>query len=409
MLSIYDGAVNRRLTLLFALYFCQGLPGGFLAHTLPAVLRQQGQSLATIGFAGLLSLPWFAKVLWAPLVDRYGSERFGRRRSWLVPAQAGMVATTLAFVGLNPQTDLVAIAGLFLVLNLFAATQDVATDAWAIDLLPRDDLGPGNSAQVAGFKVGNLVGGGVLLSLIAVIGWSGDFLVMAGLVGAVLLFVLATPEVEPKGEPRGEPEGESHARVLGRLTQAIRQQGAGLWLFSFYAKFGETLGGAMLKPMLVDRGFALGAIGIVDGIAGSIATILGAVAAGAFVRRRDPWHGLIPFAAAQGLALVLIGLYQLGPITLLGFGALNALENFAGGGVAVCIFAAAMAVADRRVGGSFFTAAQVIYMSGSMVAGPLAGLIADDRGYTPVILTGGLMAASLALMAPRFRRGRTRE
>ena len=123
--------MGRALPLLFVLYFCQGLPGGFLSKALPAILRMEGLSLTTVGFASALSLPWMLKVLWAPLVDRYGHAGFGWRKTWLVPAQLSMFAVTLVFVGVQPRDGLWLMALLFLVLNVLAATQDIAVDGLA--------------------------------------------------------------------------------------------------------------------------------------------------------------------------------------------------------------------------------------------------------------------------------------
>ena len=270
---------SRHLVLLFALYFCQGLPGGFLAVVFPVVLREQGLSLASIGFASFLGLPWLAKVLWAPLVDRFGSSRFGRRKSWLIPAQLGMLLVTLGFVGLRPEHDLMAIAALFLLLNLFAATQDIAADAWAVDILDDDTLGQGNGAQIGGFKVGNLVGGGVLLALLGVIGWSGDFLIMAALIFAVMVLAWTTAETD-----KPAPPPRSTGEVLRQLMAALAAQGLVFWAFVFMAKFGESFGGDLIKPMLVDNGIRRETIGLIDGLGGGIATVLGAVAAALVVR-----------------------------------------------------------------------------------------------------------------------------
>ncbi|MFE8306135.1 MFS transporter, partial [Acinetobacter baumannii] len=73
--------------LLFSLYWAQGLPVGFMTHALPVVLRAQGVSLAHIGGFGLLMAPWAIKILWAPLVDRYGHHQAGHYRSWIIPTQ----------------------------------------------------------------------------------------------------------------------------------------------------------------------------------------------------------------------------------------------------------------------------------------------------------------------------------
>lgn len=86
----------ERFRLITALYFTQYLGVGFLTIGLVAILRDGGTSLATLGLIQTIGLIWPLKFLWAPLVDRYGSRRFGHYRSWLVPLQLGLVITLLA-------------------------------------------------------------------------------------------------------------------------------------------------------------------------------------------------------------------------------------------------------------------------------------------------------------------------
>jgi PAT family beta-lactamase induction signal transducer AmpG len=385
--------VGRTLPLLFVLYFCQGLPGGFLARALPAILRQEGQSLTAVGFAGALSLPWMLKVIWAPLVDRYGHAGFGRRKSWLVPAQLGLLAMTVALMGVEPRDSLWLVALLFLVLNTFAATQDVAVDGLAVDLLRGRQLAPGNAAQVSGFKLGNIVGGGVLLSATFWLGWSGAFAIMAGLLLVALVLVLRFDE------PVTRPSQVTLGGVLRVLWGALRQQGAWFWAFLVFAKFGESFGGAMVTSMLVDQGFSLPLIGGIEGTVGGAATIGGAVLGGAVAWRRG-WRGLLSVAAAvQGLALVGLGLYSQMEVTPLGYAIVGGIENAAGGAVAVAVFHLAMSWGTREAGAAQFTAAQVVYMSGSLLALPLAGITADQVGYLPVMVAGGVMTLGLAALA----------
>jgi PAT family beta-lactamase induction signal transducer AmpG len=392
-------AVHRTLPLLFALYFCQGLPGGFLSRALPAILRMEGLSLTAVGFAGALSLPWMLKVLWAPLVDRFGHAGFGRRKSWLVPAQLGMLAVTLAFVGIEPRDGLWLVAVLFLLLNVFSATQDIAVDGLAVDLLRDRELAPGNAAQVSGFKLGNIVGGGVLLSVTAWLGWSGAFGIMAALIFGALVMVLLFRE---PSVPRPQV---TLGGVLRSLIATIGQRGAGFWLLLVYAKFGETFGGAMVTPMLVDQGFSLPVIGSIDGVVGGLATMAGAMIGGAVAWRRG-WRSLLAGGAAvQGTALIMLGVYSQLTVTPLGYALLGGLENAAGGAVAVAIFHLAMSWQGRDAGATQFTAAQVVYISGSMLAYPLAGVAADQLGYFPVMAAGGLMSIGLAALALGPARG----
>jgi MFS family permease len=385
--------VGRAIPILFVLYLCQGLPGGFLAKALPAILRQEGLSLTAVGFAGVLSLPWMLKVLWAPLVDRYGHAGFGRRKSWLVPAQAGLVVLTLLLAGVEPRDGLWLVALLFLVLNAFAATQDVAVDGLATDLLRDHQLAPGNAAQVSGFKLGNLVGGGVLLSVTFWLGWSGAFFVMAALLGVSLVMVLRFRE------PPGAASAPTLLGVLRALWAALAQRGWWPWLLLVFAKFGETFGGSLTTSLLVDNRFSLPLIGVVDGTVGSLATIGGAVLGGAVAWRRG-WATLLAWAAAvQGTALVGLGIYSAFPITPVGYAIVGGLENAAGGAVAVAIFHLAMSWREAGVAAAQFTVAQVVYMSGSFLAAPLAGLAADQVGYLPVMVAGGAMTLALAALA----------
>lgn len=397
--------VGRALPLLFVLYFCQGLPGGFLARALPAILRQEGLSLTAVGFAGALSLPWTLKVLWAPLVDRFGHAGFGRRKTWLVPAQAGLLAMTLVLASIEPRDGLWLVALAFLVLNVFAATQDVAVDGLATDLLRDRELAPGNAAQVSGFKLGNLVGGGVLLSVTAWVGWSGAFGVMAALLGVALAMVLAFRE------PPSRASADTLGGVLRALWAALRRRGAWPWLFLVFAKFGETFGGALTTPMLTDHGFSLPLIGVVDGTVGSLATIGGAALGGVVAWRRG-WASLLALAATvQGLALVGLGLYSTLHVTPLGYAIVGGLENAAGGAVAVAVFHLAMSWREDGAAAAQFTVAQVVYMSGSLLASPLAGITADRVGYLPVMVAGGAMTLVLAALArgPARRLSHARE
>ena len=88
--------------LLASLYFSQGLPYGFFTQALPALMREKDASLPLIGLTSFLVLPWALKFLWAPLVDRYGSHRLGRRRSWILTLQLlGMVV----FLGLGARGE----------------------------------------------------------------------------------------------------------------------------------------------------------------------------------------------------------------------------------------------------------------------------------------------------------------
>lgn len=155
--------LNKKIGLLFLLYLSQGLPFGFQVTALPVYLRSRNISLTIIGFASALALPWMLKALWAPLVDRFGIERIGRRKTWIIPLQLLLLGTVLFTATLSPGKNLAGILTAVFFMNLFAASQDIAVDGRAVDILRTNELGPGNAAQVCGYKTGMLISGGLLV------------------------------------------------------------------------------------------------------------------------------------------------------------------------------------------------------------------------------------------------------
>jgi predicted MFS family arabinose efflux permease len=378
------------------LYFCQGLPGGFLAVALPVILLDQGVSLTGVGFVSVLSLPWMLKILWAPIVDRHGSRRFGRRKSWMLPAMAGMLLCTLAIGAQDPVDDLAIVLGLFFALNLAAATQDIAVDGFAVSTLRGRELGLANSAQVGGFKLGNLCGGGVLLALSSTLGWAGVFACMAGVIALAMVAVYFASEPDDDG-----PVPRSTMAVVREVLAAL--VAAPMYAaFLFAAKFGETVGGALLKPSMYRHGFGKELIGTIDGIFGSIATALGALVGGLVARRWGWARALVVMSIVQGAALIVIAVYQTGQVDAVGYGVRLVFENFAGGGVGVAVFMLAMSRSRPEIGAAQFTAAQVVYMLGAAVAGPMSLAIADATSIAPVMATGGVLALGVAAFAWRY-------
>jgi len=154
------------LMLLLFLYTLQGLPIG-LAESIPLLLSERGVSYEDQAQFNSVFYPFSCKLVWAPLVDSIYSKRFGRRKSWLVPAQLCIGVTMLVAAqytdtllghegGRSPNVG--ALLLLFLILNMMAATQDVAVDGWALTLLRPTNLGLASSANTLGQTLGWLVG-----------------------------------------------------------------------------------------------------------------------------------------------------------------------------------------------------------------------------------------------------------
>ena len=160
-----------RLSAFFALYLTEGVPLGFTATAIATQMRRHGLGPAEIGaFVGSLYLPWGLKWVVGPFVDVFSSDRFGRRRMWIVIAQAFMVITLMIALPVNFTAQLRLFTLIILVHNAFAATQDVAIDALAVNVLREDERGLANGLMFAGAYLGQAVGGSGVLFLAPLIG-----------------------------------------------------------------------------------------------------------------------------------------------------------------------------------------------------------------------------------------------
>ena len=90
-------SLRRKLVVIAAVYVGEGFPMGVFVDLWPVFQRRIGMSKAEIGFVAGLSLMWSLKVLWSPLVDRYGE-----RRHWIVAAQLAMAAALVGMGGSIP-------------------------------------------------------------------------------------------------------------------------------------------------------------------------------------------------------------------------------------------------------------------------------------------------------------------
>jgi PAT family beta-lactamase induction signal transducer AmpG len=167
---------HGRLAAFFALYVTEGIPLGFTATALASEMRRQGLGPSAIGaFVGSLYLPWAFKWAAGPLVDVVTSARFGRRRTWIVLMQCGMAATLLAALPVDFTARLRLFTLIILVHNVFAATQDVAIDALAVDTLREDERGLANGLMFGGAYLGQAIGGSGVLFLAPLIGFANTY------------------------------------------------------------------------------------------------------------------------------------------------------------------------------------------------------------------------------------------
>ena len=209
-----------RLTAFFFLYLTEGIPLGFAATAVATQLRRQDVGPAEIGaFVGSFYLPWAFKWAFGPFIDVFASERLGRRRGWILGTQIMLVVTLLACMGLELPAQLGVLTAVLLVHNSFAAMQDVAIDALAVNTLHEDERGLANGVMFGGAAIGSAVGGSGVLFLMPAIGLKGGFVFVAACIAAVTVFiVLPMREGATAAAERRRAGTASAAREIGRFS-----------------------------------------------------------------------------------------------------------------------------------------------------------------------------------------------
>ncbi|HJW88345.1 MAG TPA: MFS transporter, partial [Dehalococcoidia bacterium] len=295
-------STRMKMLVVFVLYFAEGVPFGFVYTTLSFFLRTQGVPLEQIGILSLLGLAWSLKVLWSPLADRFGS-----RAAWLVPAQAVIVLAMLGLAYLADSPVALPFWVLVGLLCLASATQDLAVDAYTIDLLDTSELGLANGIRIGAYRVGLIASGGGVLILSDLLGWSPTFVGVGIIMAALALTVLA---FGPFHLPR--PEVARHNPATGGFAQ-IKESVKGLMghpnmgviiLFILTYKAGDALLGAMVSPFWRDLGYSGTQFGVASITVGKLPAILGGFLGGLLTARWGISRALWLLGVFQALSIL---------------------------------------------------------------------------------------------------------
>ncbi|HEY5922892.1 MAG TPA: MFS transporter [Kofleriaceae bacterium] len=303
-----------RLFTLCVLYVAQGIPWGFMATTLPAYLTQRGLDFgfvsATLSFT---YLPYSLKWIWGPIIDSVTIPRFGRRRPWILLAQAMMAVTVISIVTFDVTTELKLLAWMVFIHTVFNALQDVAVDALAVDLLDDDERGRANGLMYGCKYGGGLIGGYVMIEVVSYAGLDAALITQTAILVAIMFVPLLVRERAATGpRPARQPIGDI-ARSLGiafsvrsALITVVLMLGAnfatGMLSALGYKLFIGTLGWADTEYTKLTGGWALAVGGAAAAATGFLVDRFGrksvaatasiALAAGwfAFALLRDYWH-----------------------------------------------------------------------------------------------------------------------
>lgn len=270
----------QKYSTLLGLYVAQSIPMSFFSTVVPVIMRQESYSLESIGLLQLIKLPWVLKFLWAPFVDRF-SPTITHYKKWIFASEFFYALIILGIGFFDLQSSFKIIIGLLIIAFTLSATQDIATDAFAIRILKKKQRGFGNSMQSSGGFLGTLLGSGVLLMLYPDLGWKGVIYILCGIVilALVPLFIFTR-----KSEIQERPVKHRINRTVITGFFSRPQMWKRLVLLAiFYSGLIGML--AMLKPYMVDLGFPVKKIAFIAGIFGTGMGVLCALFAGWLIKQ----------------------------------------------------------------------------------------------------------------------------
>ncbi len=185
-----------RLSTLFILYVAQGVPLGLFWFAIPSWMAANGASAADVGYVlGLTTLPWTLKLVNGFIMDRYTFLAMGRRRIWIIGAQMVMIALLAGCALIGPGvTDILLLGIAGFVVNMATTFQDVAVDGMAVDIMEEEERARASGMMFGGQSIG--MAATTALSGLAIVrlGPSAAYLLSAGFIGAITLYLLLLTE-----------------------------------------------------------------------------------------------------------------------------------------------------------------------------------------------------------------------
>jgi PAT family beta-lactamase induction signal transducer AmpG len=418
--SLRAAIQSRRIGAVTLQSFASGLPLGLVWISLPAWLTYRGVDIRTVGLFSLAQAPWTFKFLWAPLMDRYTPGFLGRRRSWMLVSQAFLVVglVALALQGASPRVGLVAAAATFIA--FWSASQDIAIDAYAVEVLERSEQGIAVGGRVALYRAATLVSGAVAITFGERIGWSLVFAILALLFAPLAAVVLWSPE--PPGASR--PPRTLRDAVFDPLVDIFRRSRA-LQIIGFLLlyKFGENLATALTRPFLIQKCFAPEDVGLATATIGLFAIIGGTFFGGWMTERiglgRALWifGGIqavgflgyvavdrmtpgLPCAAGRPAAAAAMFVQPLASrlVMYVAVGIENACQGMATGAFGVLL----LRITQKQFSATQYALFSSVFSLGRTLAGPPAGFLADALGWTPFFLVATAASIPGLVLLQRF-------
>jgi PAT family beta-lactamase induction signal transducer AmpG len=236
--------LDPRLLTIFIFGIASGFPWVLWGSAMTAWLKESGLTRAAIGVFGTVASAYSVHFLWAPFVDRLPFPllgRLGQRRGWILAMQILLALATLGIAFTHPAQSVGWTAALALTIAFSSATQDVAVDAYRVEIFSREEttkIAHASATATAGWWTGYALLGSIPFFLADLPGWTWNriYVLLAAMWIPMMIAVLVVREAKQHRERFREAEE--------RYEKALAQKVApGRW-----ARFTAWIGVTIVEP-----------------------------------------------------------------------------------------------------------------------------------------------------------------
>ena len=292
------------------------------------------------------------------------------------------------------------VGALALAIALASASQDIAIDAYAVEVLHKEEQGAAVGARVALYRAAMVVSGGAAITLAGRFGWPAVNVLLALVYVPMLVLTWKAPEPEHRTPAPSTLRDAVWQPFLGFLA---RHRALEILAFVLLYKLSDQLTQALTRPFLIDMGYSADHRGIALATVGMAATIVGAFVGGWVTTLAGLGHSLWIFGFLQIFSN--LGYYFVsvaGGVNLpLMYGAAG-FELFTSGLGTGAFSVLLLRMTQKRFSATQYALFTSLFALPRLLAGPIAGFTVDAMGWSAFYLSTLAMGIPGLVMLQRF-------
>jgi PAT family beta-lactamase induction signal transducer AmpG len=401
--AVWQAMRSWRTAAVSLLSFSSGLPLGLVWIAIPTWLARVGVDIKIIGLFTLAQAPWSFKFLWSPLLDRYGLPglRIGQKLGWTLFWQVGLLITTLVLGGVAAHPESIWMIGtLTLAIAFASASQDIAIDAYAVEVLRPEEQGVAVGARTALYRTAMFISGGVAITLAGLWSWSAVFALLALLYLPLMVVTFCAPRPESYAS-RG-PASLRAAVWEPFVSFLTRSRALEILAFVVLYKLADNLAGALVRPFLVHVGFNDFDVGIATATIGLLATLVGTLLGGVLTTAMGLGHALWAFGILQIVSnLGYVFIADLGVNRPLMYGAM-AFESLTSGMGTGAFGVLLLRMTQKQFSATQYALFSSLFALPRILAGPVTGVTVAAIGWHDFFILTMIIGIPGMVMLQRF-------